>query len=236
MPEGATDPTPYATDDLVIDSFELYVANSPLTDFSGSNGCLYDNQKYYLKLHLYNAEKQLIKDDGSVSLVIAHDPVIEYDYDKRMLIAKETGYTTIYATIDDGAGVRLTNTYLLDVEHEEMPDYGEYKEPNVKHVLLKTAETYKILTDNVNYLGIPEFCWCKGNNSLYLKAEASNGTIALFKINGGGVTPTPEDHVTYLVQDDTLFATSTDGSVHVTDGVMTLVGTVEDGVLILNDK
>ena len=44
-------------------------------------------------------------------------------------------------------------------------------EPNVKHVLIKTAENFDILSANTKYLLLNEFVWCKSNNSLYFKAE-----------------------------------------------------------------
>lgn len=248
-PEDATDYTEYAEDDLTIDSFELYIAGSPLTHFSPQGAPLYAHQNYFIKLKLYNVGKEEIKNEGNVALTIQHDQQVQYLYEKQVLIGLTSGYTTIFATINDGSGTTITNTYPLHFEINEKPGYEPYSEPNVKHFLLKSVKTYQILKDNFNYLCVNEPIWCIGNCSLYIKGEMPDGNFALFRISGSGGDdpepgpgPTPETGETAMTifnvdQTGNLTMDSIDGSVYVDEtGVLVInTGKVDNGILVLED-
>lgn len=236
-PDGAPDEG-YATGDTIVTSFEVYVANSPLSDFSGGdNASLYRGAKYPLKLKMYNAGMEPVKETDDIVIKMTCFPRDVAYIENRVLFGVSSGYAEIAVTVESGNHT-VGKAYEVHFDYNEKPDYPIYSEPNVHHQLVKSAQTLKILTDNFNYLLVGEFCWCIEENALYLKEKAANGTIQLFKINGGGIIP-PEtgETITYAVNKNGVFiADSSEGSVNVTDGVLTLVGTVdENGRLILND-
>ena len=255
-PDDAVDNTEYATDDLVIDSFEVFIANSPLTRFATSGSSLYINQKYFLKLKLYNTGKEEIKNDGSVVLGIQHGSDVSYEAGKQILIGLQSGFTTIYASISDGAGLEMTKTYPLSFEYNEKPGYETYAEPNVKHVILKSVKNLQILKDNFNYLCVNEPIWCISEHALYVKGEMSNGGVALFKISGGsggddpiipdtgdtsGDTTSVTINTPFVVDENgTLIATSDDeNSIYVDENGILIINVggevTDDGILILQD-
>ena len=250
-PEDAIDYTEYATEDFNIDSFELYVAGSPLSAFTGGdNPSLYDNEKYYLKLRLYNSGMELIPDDEGITLQMDHEPMVEWNEERRWIMATMTGSTSLYAKITDESGNSITNQYFVDFKHNEKPNYGPYEEPNVHHLLIKTAESFSVLQQNANYLCLNEFCWCIKEAKMYFKAMDKFGIVRLYELSGGGgsepVGPdddsgsTVDTRVIYDVDTEGLFsATSSDGSVNVdNEGVLTLVGTVDEetGTIILVNR
>lgn len=236
MPEDAEDPTEYAEDDKVITSFDVYVGNSSLSEFSGVDASLYRGQTYPLKFRFYNGGLQRVEEPEDLQYTFSCVPANVASIDGRILKGKSSGDAEV-SVIVTTSGNTLSKRYDIHFEYNEEPDYETYEEPNVHHMLIKKADTEQIMFDNFNYLLIGEFCWCIKENTLYLKEKAANGTIQLFKINGGGsVIPTGET-VTYKVDTEGIFsAESSDDSVNVTDGILSLVGTVDaNGILILND-
>lgn len=247
-PEDAVDYTEYAEDDLAITSFEVYIGNSPLTRFSGADASLYGNQNYFLKLKLYNIGGEQVREDDSIILSIQHGQEISYNQERRLMVGIQTGYTTVYATISDGNGLSLTNTYPIKFEYNEEPGYETFSEPNVRHVILKSVQNLQILVDNINYLCINEPIWCISECALYIKGEMPNGGVGLFKINGGGGdipitgdTTGDTTSVTYeakfTLENNILQAISSNNAIFVDeDGILNInVGSVEDEILILND-
>jgi hypothetical protein len=117
-------------------------------------------------------------------------------------------------------------------------------------MLIKTAETKDILMDNVKYLATNEFCWCPGDNKLYLKAKSASGKVQLFVINGGGsvdppidpdtgTTPTSvtEETTFEIINDDLVITSTNPDAIYVDEyGILNInAGRVENGILILND-
>ena len=107
----------------------------------------------------------------------------------------------------------------------------------------KTAETFDILSANTKYLLLNEFVWCKGNNSLYFKAESSDGSINLFKINGGGGTPDPDtpdipvEPDTPVDPDEPTTGTTPDINVNINkEGILELTDTKKKKTLVVDEN
>lgn len=246
-PEDATDYEQYAESDFEVTSFDLYIGNSTLYTYTN----LYKGQKYYLKLKMFNSIGERVPESGE-TLTIEYTPTEIATIDEnRILYAQATGLLKIFATLTTREGVQLQSNYTLKIEYNEEPDYITYSEPNVHHMLIKTVDSYQILKENLDYLCLNELIWCKSDNSLYLKAEAMNGIIQLFKINGtGGSEPITGDtsgdttavtsQTTYVVDgENTLIIESSDNSVSVdADGYLVIGGSgeVTNNILILNDQ
>ena len=250
-PEDAEYDENYAEEDFEITSYDIFVADSSLRRFSNDKTILYAEQKYKLTLKLYNRSGELVKETEDVSLTFRHSADVEIN-ERRYLISHTTGYTNIVSEVRVN-GVLIDNEpYYVNFGGDQEPDYPIYEEPNVHHQLIKTAKTHDILMDNIKYLATPEFCWCPGDNKLYLKAESSNGTIQLFVINGGGGSIDPIDpdtgsttgdtaiteETTFKVVDGELLMDSTGDGVYVdANGILNInAGRVENGILILNDS
>lgn len=241
IPDDGIDYTDYATDDLVIDSFEVYIANSPLSRFSGVNASLYLNQNYFLKLRLYNIGKELIPNDGSVTLSIQHGSEVKYDQEKQILVGVKSGDTTVYATIN-GDGVSMQKMYPLNFEYNEKPGYETYAEPNVKHLILKSVQNKQVLLDNVNYLCVNEPIWCISECALYIKGEMADGRVALFKISGGSggdeepIIPDTGSTTgdTTSVTIDTTFVVDENGTLSITTSDENGIYVDENGFLVIN--
>lgn len=234
-PEGA--PQIYTTGDTEIYEWDMYIGDAKMSAYS--SGGLYAIQRYYPKARAFNSAGEEIEITSAITVDMScagGSAIVTID--GKILYAYTTGDTTFTATIHDPEhGFVESHSYLIQFEKNEKPDYPFY---NVKHLLVKHAESEEIMFANSKYLLIGEFCWCIKEQSLYLKEKAANGTIQLFKINGGGsVTPTGEtETVTYVVTDGgILSATSSDDAINISeDGILTLIGEVtEDGILILND-
>lgn len=69
--------------------------------------------------------------------------------------------------------------YVAD-ENADKPSYDEGKTPNVKHLVIKSADTEQEIKDNLINLLNGELIWCEANNGLYIKSKNK-----LVKINGG---------------------------------------------------
>lgn len=68
--------------------------------------------------------------------------------------------------------------YVKD-ENENKPRYYENSTPNVKHLIIKSAQTELEIKDNLLNLCDGELVWCEGNNGLYIRSKGR-----LVKING----------------------------------------------------
>lgn len=151
--------------------------------------------------------------------------------------ATNSGYTTIIATVTLEDGQILQKTYNTPFLYEQEPDTGVTMP---KHLLVKHADKYETITSRSDYLCVYEFVWCIENNSLYLKAEASNGSIQLFKINGQGSDPVPTGDtsgITYIVSGTNIEATDRTSAITIDGDYMVIPNArVENGYLILNDS
>lgn len=241
IPPDGIDYTDYATEDLVIDSFEVYIANSPLSRFSGAEASLYLNQNYFLKLRLYNVGKELIPNDGSVTLSIQHGSEVKYEEEKQILVGLKSGTTTVVAVINGKDGFSMEKPYLLDFQYNEKPGYETYAEPNVKHLILKSVKNKQILLDNVNYLCVNEPIWCISECALYIKGEMADGRVALFKISGGGGGEDPiipdtgsTSGDTTSVTIDTTFVVDENGTLSITTSDENGIYVDENGFLVIN--
>lgn len=68
--------------------------------------------------------------------------------------------------------------YVKD-ENENKPRYYENSTPNVKHLIIKSAQTELEIKNNLLNLCDGELVWCEGNNGLYIRSKGR-----LVKING----------------------------------------------------
>ena len=233
-PEDAQ--TPYTTGDTNIYDWDVYIGDSKLSEYS--DGGLYKGQRYHPRVRAFNSAGEEIEMNSAITCTMfCAGGTAEVSLTGNTLYALTSGDTTLYATINDETHAFTdSKSYLLIFERNEKPSYQEY---NVKHLLVKDAKNVEYMMENFNYLLVGEFCWCIKEQALYLKEKAANGTIQLFKINGGGsVTPTGKtETITYNVSENgTLLADCTESAITISeDGVLTLVGIVdENGVLILN--
>lgn len=249
MPDDAEDDTPYAEDDTTVTSFEVMVANSPLSDFSGVNASLYRGQTYPLKFKLYNDALEPVRETSAMTITMSCLPSNIASIDNRILLGATSGDAEVVATVESN-GHSVTKIYNVHFEYNEKPEYKIYEEPNVHHWLVKKADTLKILLDNFNYLLIGEMCWVVSENALFIKEKAANGTIQIFKITGGGGSIDPDtgstsgdttavtSETTFVVEDDVLLVTTTDDAVYVDEnGILNInVGEVTGDILLLNDS
>ena len=206
----------------------------------------------FLQNKFYNISDQLIKPDSGVTLDIeTKNPDIAiaeyYDRSKKWyLYGNKSGATDVTATVTLPDGNILNKEYTLVFKYNQEIDYEEYYEPNVKHILVKTADNFDLLSANTDYLLLNELVWCIGDNSLYFKAQSSTGAIGLFKINGGGVTPTPTPPsptgttISFEIADNGILDIedkSTNKQISITEeGILELVGTFDGDTLILNNS
>lgn len=233
----------YSKTDIIVTNFKLFIGYTDLHDFAKSN--LHTKQYYYIKPEFFNAAGELIDpNDVNYTLISNNSKILE----TRFVEASKKWY--LYGLKKDNAIVtckivnedetELTDDYILMLESESEPYTYE---PNVKHVLMKTAETFDILSANTKYLLLNEFVWCKGNNSLYFKAEDSTGAINLFKINGGGGTPDPDtpdipvEPDTPVEPDEPTTGTTPDINVNINkEGVLELTDTKEEKTLVVDEN
>lgn len=234
-PEDA--PNPYTTGDTQIYEWDVYIGPSPISIYN--EGGLYEKQRYYPKVRAFNSAGEEIEITSAYTITMScGGGSAEIILTGNTLYAITSGDTNFYATIHDPFyETESSKMYLLKFEHNEEPSYQQY---NVKHLLVKHAESVDYMMEHSAYMLVGEFCWCIKEQALYLKEYAKNGTIQLFKINGqGSVTPTGDtEYITYEVDiDGVLNADATKGSVFVDeDGVLNFIGEVdENGVLSLND-
>ena len=220
-PEEAEYDEDYATKDTVITSYDFYVGGTSLRKFSNDTTMLYAKQKYYLDLRLYNKAGERVKETDEVTVRFRHSENVEIN-ERRFLLSHITGYTSIDTEVRVNGELIDAEPYYVNFSGEQEPDYKPYSEPNVHHMLIKQADTYEMLMDNLNYLLVNELVWCSGDNHLYMKAKAKDGSIRLFVINGGGggeeIPDDPDSGGTggdttydtnFIVSNGTLFVEST---------------------------
>lgn len=241
----------YAKDDTAITKYDIYLGDAPLFDYV--NASLYCGVKYFLKPRFFNQGNEEVKNEDIVikyTIPSGKDyftsEELELLYNKGILKVSKKGNISIVANISDTKDNPIETTRLefaLKFETNEKPDYETYSEPNVKHVLTKTVESEDLLKENTNYLCIGEQVWCIGNNTLYIKAKASNGNIRLFPISGNGSIVDPDTGMTestiFTIADENLEIETTDKSIIVDDeGYLILNGSYvdENGIIILEDK
>lgn len=68
--------------------------------------------------------------------------------------------------------------YVEDINANK-PNYNGYGTANVKHLVIKSAQTEQEIRENLNNILNDELIWCEGNNGLYIKSKNK-----LVKING----------------------------------------------------
>lgn len=253
-PEEAEYDDNYATGDTTIVSYDFYVGGTSLRKFSNDTTVLYAEQKYKLDLRLYNRAGERVRETEEVTVNFRHAETVDIN-ERRFMISHETGYTSIDTEVRVNGVLIDAEPYYVNFGGDEEPDYKPYSEPNVHHMLIKQADTYEILMNNINYLLVNELCWCSGDNHLYMKAKAKDGTIKLFVINGGGggeEIPDPDtgsttgdttsvtSETTFIVRNDTLFIDSTDNEAIFVDenGILNInrgARVNADGILLLTD-
>ncbi len=239
-PAAATYGEVYSKTDIIVTSFKLFIGCSDLHDFTKSK--LLTKQYYYIKPEFHNGAGELIDPkDVNYTLISNNEKVLEARYveasKKWYLYGLKNENAIVTCKVINEDETELTEDYVLTFERESEPYTYE---PNVKHVLMKTAETFDILSANTKYLLLNEFVWCKGNNSLYFKAEDSTGAINLFKINGGGSTPDPDVPVEPDIPvepDEPETGTTTDINVHIDyDGILNLTDNNEEKTLYVDEN
>lgn len=253
-PEDAEYDDDYATGDTEIVSYDFYVGGTSLRKFSNDTTTLYAKQRYKLGLRLYNREGKRVRETEEVSVVFWHSENVEIN-ERRFLISNVTGYTSIETEVRVSGVLVDAEPYYVNFSGDQEPDYKPYSEPNVHHMLIKQADTYDILMNNLDYLLVNELCWCSGDNHLYMKAKANDGKIKLFVINGGGGEDIPDEPDTgsttgdttsvtsetkFIVSGSTLFMSSTDDTAIYVDenGILNInkgARVNADGVLALTD-
>ena len=229
-----------------VTDFDLYIGNLPLSDIAYTdfdNSILYRNKKYPLRLRMFNAGKERVEETDAYELELSYiEDYIVID-ERRVIASLEDGQAQIGARLSIPSGETLTKSYVIYFSKNEEPDYDSYAEPNVHHILQKSAKDFETMVAYGDYLCIGEFCWCEKEEALLLKAKGANGVIKYFKVNGNGggdIEPPSGDTetITYRVDENGKFiAESSDESVGVFGGVLTLVGVVDEhGVLKLIDQ
>lgn len=253
-PEEAEYDDNYATEDTAITSYDFYVGGTSLRKFSNDTTALYAEQKYKLDLRLYNRSGERVRETEEVTVNFRHSENVDIN-ERRFMISHITGYTSIDTEVRVNGVLIDAEPYYVNFGGDQEPDYKPYSEPNVHHMLIKQADTYEILINNLDYLLVNELCWCSGDNHLYMKAKAKDGTIKLFVINGGGGgedIPDPDTGSTtgdttsvtsetkFIVSGGTLYMSSTDDNAIFVDenGILNINrgGRVNaDGILLLTD-
>lgn len=234
QPADAPSYEEYATEDLVVTSYDLYIGNSTLQVYNK----LYKGQKYFLKLRMFNSKNEQVKQTTETLTITCTPTNIANVDDKNVLTTYTAGTITVTAKLYTLEGRRIDRQYPLTVEYNEEPDYATYSEPNVKHFVLKTVENPTILAQNANYLCINEPIWCISECALYIKAKAPNGAIKLYKIDGSGGSIEPDtgdtSGDTTSVTIDTTFEIDENGTLVVSTNDENAIYVNEDGILIIN--
>lgn len=247
MPDGAVSNDTYATDDLVVTSFDLYIGESTLATYNK----VYKGKKYYLKLKMFNNAKEVVKQTNETLGIVCSPSEIATVDENNILFPTASGSAQIVATLIANGGQQFRMIYPIEVGYNEEPYYELYGEPNVKHVLIKSAENLQVLVENAKYLCENELVWCIGEHALYIKAKAPNGSLRLYKLNGEGGSIEPDTGSTtgdttavtyetrFVIDNEELSIISTDENTIYVDanGILNInVGEVNgEGILILND-
>ena len=73
---------------------------------------------------------------------------------------------------------------------QEKPSYEEYKTPNLRHLLIKSAENENQIKEHIKDILVHEMIFCEANNGLYIKTSKGK----LVRLNGTSVIkPNNED-------------------------------------------
>lgn len=195
-PDGAPRYGSPVLDSLIVD-FEIYLGNTSLAEYAGGKAPLYRYQKYFLKAKYFNAAGH------EVTVSNAEDTTTEFSVNstyvslqKNVMISSSSGFTTVTGIFTKADGTTIEKVYDgITFDSNEKPSYQIFKEPNVKHNLVKTVETYDLLTANTSYLCVNELVWCKEKTTMYFKGEDSEGNINLYAISGGEATTGGEDPI-----------------------------------------
>ena len=223
------------TEDTDIVNFELYYGNTNL-DYYTSEGSIYKGQNYFIEPRYYNAEEERVTDSGVTIDIVSSNIQVANVYQahsgKWLIYAETSGISKFTATVTKPDGSLLpSKEYTLNFQYNEEPtrDY-----PNVKHLLVKTVDTFDILSGNTDQMLLNELVWCIGNSSLYIKAYNPKKTsINLYKINGSGDTPTPPVIITGI----TFEYDAETGILDIEDtGEIKQVYVDEEGILHLNGE
>ena len=205
QPEDSDIKPTYDTGDTEVYTWGIYLGKSDLRELIEDDKYeFYRKMKYFLKLRLFNKEGKEIEETEDITLHLVCDSQIATIDENRVLFAEEECTATLTATLYQyGEKINSIN-YGIIFKKNEKPDYEVYGEPNVHHILVKTAPNFDTLQQNFDYLCVNELCWCINESSLYLKAKDANGNVKLFKINGqGSITPTGEtESITYRIDED----------------------------------
>ena len=200
---------------------------------------------------MFNNAKEIVKQTNETLGIVCSPSEIATVDENNILFPTASGSVQIVATLIANDGQQFRMIYPIEIGYNEEPYYELYGEPNVKHVLIKSAENLQVLVDNAKYLCENELVWCISEHSLYIKAKAPNGSLILYKLSGEGGSIEPgtgsttgdTTAVTYetrfIVGNEELSIISTDESAIYVDanGILNInVSEVnEEGILILND-
>lgn len=234
QPEDSDFKPNYDTEDTKLDSWDIYLGNSCFKDLINDNYEFYIKMKYYIKFKVFNKKKNEI-DPSPYSIELTCTSSIA-TINEHVLLAENEGTAIIHAKLLYNNNEVDNKVYNIMFLNNAKPDYETYGEPNVHHLLVKTAKTYEELLNNFNYLCVNELCWCIENNSLYIKIKASNGSLVLFKINGDSASEIPitfKYNDGYVEIDDNnkeLVYVDSDGYINILPSTID-----EDGYIILND-
>lgn len=158
---------------------------------NASNAELNENNNFlwfYKKLTYVNGE------------VIDTQPYILCTYDKDKIIERYINYYYLSnnnEAIPDKTKVEFSTDLLQTTEEKpylysyvecsyvededvDKPTYYSDSTPNVKHLIIKSAQTEQEIKDNILNLCDNELVWCEGNNGLYIRSKGK-----IVKINGG---------------------------------------------------
>lgn len=192
MPDNAEDDVNYANDDFEVDDISIMIGNTSFDTFVGTTKFVTDKE-YYFKVRFLNKDGEIIRNpEYTIDDLVVTTNSQSLIATNRCFKSVESGDCAITFSVGD-----IDKVYELTFEDNLRPDYNLYGEPTLPHVLVKNAQSKDILFNNSDYLLPNEFVWCKQTNTLYFYAEASNGNVVLFPVNGGNSSgEIPETGVT----------------------------------------
>ncbi len=177
------------TSGITASGFNLYIQGTNLSDYTETPMTTYIKQPYWIRVVTEPKNAHYLSIDLSVSNTEGCDTKLVKKGDSVGLEATVSGSTSLTAKMTPEIGAEpIVKTYRFSFLTNKEPDYPSNREPNVKHLIIKSVATYKELADNIGYLCMNELIWCEGNSGLYMLGKTSGGDIRLFKLNGGGGT------------------------------------------------
>lgn len=118
---------------------------------------------------------------------------------------KDGDYNTVVPAYDETKPYLwsyIKPEYLVDTSLDK-PEYDGFGGANVKHLIIKSANTEQEIRDNFANIVNGELIWCEGNNGLYIRSNNK-----LVKINGtSGYTPGEDNEI-----DEIMSGITTSGS------------------------